>query len=207
MIRRDASAPTFEIGSKERYVLGDPADFAVAYSFLDTEHVTELALYVNGVNLLGFTHGCAHLTTRWNLDDLVLWLHAFVADMREDPCPVEVPGRYAAQKDSVARENAPKISEGCTDEELQILDDYIDRLEPWEGRHAWISRRGGSILSNLFFEYREGRVEISWDNRCYEPEVEFDCLLGGDSVNAETFTAVMSAFVDAYAEHWGVSLA
>ena len=47
----------------QAHIIGDKASFAIAFSFFDDTHETELALYLNGVNILEFERNGKTLTT------------------------------------------------------------------------------------------------------------------------------------------------
>ena len=47
--------------------------FTLTYRFLDDNHETEIAMLVNGENILAFTRDNQQMTTRWNLDELAFW--------------------------------------------------------------------------------------------------------------------------------------
>lgn len=192
---------------EEQTVIGDPSGFAIGYAFMGDDRCTEISMFTNGVNLLGFTKKGTHYTTRWlYLEDLVAWLKSFALNMAEDPFPIEVDGEYAAEKDANARDLAPEIDDGCSDEEMDAFDAYLDLFVDWTWAHTWHSESGGAVLSDMFFEYRDGMVEISWDNRGGAAGYVFDCEFGGTRVDAETFKAVVLEFVGAYEKHWGIKV-
>lgn len=192
---------------EDQTIIGNPSDFAIGYAFIGDDRTTELSMLVGGVNLLGFTREGCHYTTRWMyLEGLVAWLKSFALDMAEDPFPIDVDGEYAAEKDANARALAPKLDNDSSDEELDAFDAYFDRFADWTLKHTWLSERGGAILSDIFFEYKDGMVELSWRNRNEHDGVSFDCKEGGTRVDAETFKAVVLGFVDAYEKHWGIKV-
>ncbi len=53
-------------------------------------------MYMNNCNFLEFEKEGRSLTTRWNLDEIALWLKGFLDDMKEDPYPVD-----CSRKDNV----------------------------------------------------------------------------------------------------------
>ena len=188
-------------------VIGDPSGFAIGYAFIGDDRCTEISMFANGINLLGFTKEGTHYTTRWlYLEDLVAWLKDFSLNMADDPFPIDVDGEFAAEKDANARDLSPELDDDSSDEELDAFDAYFDRFSDWVWDHTWLSERGGAILSNVYFEYKGGMVELSWDNRYPEEGVEFDFEFGGTRVDAETFKAVVLEFVDAYEKHWGIKV-
>lgn len=198
---------TIEEVIEEQTVIGDPSDFAIGYAFIGDDRCTELSMWAEGRNLLGFTREGCHYTTRWlYLEDLVAWINSFALNMVDDPFPIDVDGEYAAEKDANARDLAPDFEDDCSDEELDAFDAYIDSFGDWSWNHTWTSERGGAILSHMFFEYKDGMVELSWDNRNPGDGVAFDCEFGGTRVDSETFKAVVLEFVDAYEKQWGIKV-
>lgn len=192
---------------EDQIVIGDPSVFAIGYAFLGDDRCTELSMWVHGTNLLGFTKEGGRYTTRWPyLEDLVAWLNNFALSMADDPFPIDVDGEYAAEKDANARDHAPELDDGSSDEEMEAFDAYFDHFSDWTWDHTWHSESGGAILSHMFFEYKDGMVELSWDNRGGTFGYEFDCEFGGTRVDAETFKAVVLEFVDAYERHWGIKV-
>lgn len=181
------------------HVIGNPSDFAIGYRFIGDDRFTVLSMYARGRNLLGFTEEGEHHTTRWAyLEGLVAWLKSFADNMADDPYPLEVEGEYAAQKDDAARE--------FDSNDMEAFDAYYDLINTWAWNHTWSHEGGGAVLSHMFFEYKAGRVELSWDNRDDDPHYIFDCEFGGTRVDAETFKAVVIEFVDAYEKHWGIKV-
>lgn len=190
---------------EEQTIVGNPSDFAIGYAFIGNNGTTELSLFVKKVNLLGFTKGGNHYTTRWHhLENLVNWLEHFALNMKYEPFPINVEGECAAELVFNARSHAPKINIDSTDEDMIAFDSYFDRFENWTWDHSWINERNGAILSNVYFEYNDGTVDISWDNRHPEDGVVFDCDFGSARVSADTFKAVTLKFVDTYNEHWNI---
>ena len=192
---------------EKQTVIGDPSDFAIGYAFISDNRCTEISMYANGTNLLGFTKEGTHYTTRWlYLEDLIAWLKSFALNMKEDPFPIDADGEYAAEKDANARALAPELDDDSSDEELEAFDAYFNRFIDWVWNHTWLSERGGAILSDIYFEYKAGMVELSWNNRHPEEGVMFDCVFGGTRVEAETFRTVVLKFADAYEQHWGIKV-
>ena len=121
--------------------------------------------------------------------------------MWEDPYPLQIEGGFAAQKDSNARE--------FDTDGMQEFDaySYYDLLDPWTWEHTRSHESGGSVLSNNYFELKDGLIELSWDNRGRDPPLyTFDCGPGGTRVNAEVFKADVLKFVDTYERHWGIKV-
>ena len=179
---------------KKTKLAGDKASFAFEYTFFDSVRETELSLYVSGSNLLSFECGGRKLTTRWNLDELVLWLRDFLNNMQEDPYPVEADGEYAAVKDINARD--------FDSDDDEAFDAYYDTLDAWNSRHRWHPACAGAILADLYFRQAGETVEISWNNRDAEEGVVFSSILGGTSVPKEIFISVVDQFLKDYADHW-----
>ncbi|WP_417118840.1 hypothetical protein [Olsenella phocaeensis] len=191
----------------EQIVVGDPSGFAIGCAFLGDNRCTEISMWANGINLLGFTKEDCHYTTRWlYLEGLVAWLNSFARNITEDPFPIEAEGEFAAEKDAYARAQLPEVDDDSTDEEMDELDAQYDLFGNWSFEHTWISERGGAILPDIFFEYKNGMIELSWDNRNAGDGVVFDCEFGGTRVDAETFKKVVLDFVEAYEQHWGIKV-
>lgn len=169
----------------------DKSKFAMEYSFLE-DNVTELAMFVEGKNILEFFKDGLLRTTCWNLDELTMWLREFVDNLQEDPYPVEVEGRYAADKDDNARD--------FDSEDEEEFDAYYDKLWDWCHMHKWHSASSGAILADLYFQLVSDKIEISWDNR--SDEAEFTYLRGGTSIDKNLFVDVINKFLNAYADHW-----
>ena len=131
--------------------------FTIKYAFFDETRETEISVLVNDENILSFERDGKQLTTRWNLDELTLWLRDFLDHLKEDPYPVETEGEYAAIKDISAREFD-------TDDDEEF-DAYYDKLDDWNLRHRWHPASGGAILSDLYFQLVGENIEISWNNQ------------------------------------------
>ena len=120
-------------------VIGDPNDFAIGYAFIGEDRITEVSMFVDGTNMLGFVKGGAHRTLRWAyLEGLVAWLKDFALNMKEDPLSVEAEGEYANERIANALESGP--------EDEDEFDEYVDPIWDWAGDHIWASELGGSIL-------------------------------------------------------------
>lgn len=172
-------------------LIGNKNIFAIGYAFLE-DGDTEITMFIEGKNILEFTNGGILRTTRWNLDELTMWLREFVDNLQEDPYPVEVEGRYAADKDDNARD--------FDSEDEEEFDAYYDKLWDWCHMHKWHSASSGAILADLYFQLVSDKVEISWDNR--SDEAEFTYLRGGTSIDKNLFVDVINKFLNAYADHW-----
>lgn len=179
-------------------IIGDKSLFAIEYTFLDSTRETELSLYVSGSNLLSFECGGQQLTTRWNLDELAMWLRNYLDNMQEDPYPVEAAGDYAAIKDINARD--------FDSDDDEAFDAYYDTLDDWNSRHRWHPACAGAILADLYFQQVGETVEISWNNQDAEEGVVFSSILGGTSIPKELFVSVVDQFLKDYAHHWYRSL-
>lgn len=113
---------------------------------------------------MGLAENGKHYTTRRpHLEDLVAWLKSFALTMWEDPYPLQIEGGFAAQKDSNARE--------FDTDGMQKFDvySYYDSLDPWTWEHTRSHESGGAVLSNIYFELKDGPIELSWDNRGCDP--------------------------------------
>ena len=172
----------------------DNKNFSIEYSFYDDSHETELKMLVNDKNILAFERDGKVLTTRWNLDDLALWLRNFIDNMKEDPYPVEVEGEYAAEKDINARD--------FDSEDDEEFDAYYDKLDDWNLRHRWHTTSNGGILADLYFELKGEYVEISWNNQDSEEGVKFENELGGVRIPKKEFCEEVDIFLKDYADHW-----
>ncbi len=168
--------------------------FSISYKFFDESHMTEIAININGDNILSFNRNGIMLTTRWNIDELVLWLRDFLDHMEEDPYPVDVEGEYAAIKDITARD-----FDSDDDEEF---DAYYDKLDEWNLRHRWHPYSNGAILADLYFQLVGENVEISWNNQDSEDGVHFKYELGGVRIPKEQFILTVDSFLKDYADHW-----
>ena len=108
-------------------LLGDEKTFGITATFFEDVHTTELSMFAKGKNILAFRQGNEIFTTRWNLDELVLWLKDFISNLSEDPYPVDVAGIYAAEKDDNAR--------NFDSDDEDVFDAYYDKLYEWNERH------------------------------------------------------------------------
>ncbi len=185
--------------TEKQIVAGDPTVFAIGYAFVDRSKTTEISMFINGDNILGFTKQGNQYTTRWAyLDGIVGWLNEFALTMHADPYPVSAEGDFAAQKDCNART--------FFSEDFDEMDAYYTLLNDWTYEHTWLSERAGAILANVFFEYKDGIVELSWNNLEDHDGASFDCKFGSARVDAKVFKSVVRTFVDAYEKHWGITL-
>jgi hypothetical protein len=168
--------------------------FSLSYKFFDEQKMTELSMFINGENILAFEKDGKLLTTRWNLEELALWLRNFLNNMSEDPYPVDCEGEFAAQKDDNARNFD-------TDDE-KAFDEYYDKIDEWNTRHRWHAASSGAILADIFFQVVGENVEISWDNRNVEEGVTFQSESGGVRILRKLFFDTVDAFLKDYADHW-----
>lgn len=169
-------------------------EFAIGYKFHPSGNATELYFYTDNVNILEFSRGGKRYTTKWNLDELAVWLRKFITNISEDPFPFDVKGNNAAEKDENARD--------FDSDDLDAFDAYYDKLDEWNDRHSWHSKSSGAILANLYFELKNDFVEISWNNNILEDEVEFVEKVGSFSVRKEEFVGVIDEFLKEYADYW-----
>lgn len=176
------------------YRFGNKSIFQIECTFIDKTKDTELAIYMKGVNVLAFYRFNEQFTTRWNLDDIALWLRNFINTLEEDPYPIDVEGDYAAIKDMNARE--------FDSDDEEEFDEYYDKLDEWCQRHCWYSQRNGAIIADLYFQLVGNSVEISWNNVNSEDGVEFLEKIGGASIDKDVFIDVVNEFLDEYADYW-----
>lgn len=169
-------------------------EFEITYEFFDEYGSTEIAMYIDGVNILGFEMEGEQRTTRWYLDDLTEWLRDFIDNMKEDPYPVEAEGEYAAEKDENARD--------FDSEDEDEFDAYYDKLDDWDFRHRWHPASAGAILADVYFQLVGDCVEISWDNEIQDEGAMFNTVFGGARIDKDVFVDEVNAFLKAYARHW-----
>lgn len=175
-------------------LIGIKSKFAIEYTFFEDSHDTELAMYINGMNILAFERNGEKFTTRWNIDELCFWLREFVDKMQEDPFPIDCSGEYAAQKADGAR---------CFDSDDDfIFESYYQKLYDWELKHRWHSASSGAILADVYFQLVGDYVEVSWDNRDVDSRVEFEYEIGGARILKDSFCKVVNSFLKIYAEYW-----
>jgi len=175
----------------EKKCIGRKEDFAIEYAFVDEDKHTELSMFVEGKNILVHRKDNMESTVCWNLDELVKWLKYFVDNMRVDPYPVDVEGEFAAQKDENAR-----------DVEIDELDKYYDKLDAWCIRHRWHTASAGGTLPDVYFQLVDEKVEISWNNKVLEDNVEYTNVLGGASIDKKVFIDVVGEFISEYESKW-----
>ena len=175
-------------------IIGDKNIFAIEYSFFEETRDTEIAMYMNNCNILEFEKEGRSLTTRWNLDEIALWLRGFLDDMKEDPYPVDCEGEYAAQKEDNARD-----FDSDDDEEF---DSYYDRIDEWNKYHRWHHASSGAVLADVYFQLVGDCVEISWDNRDMGEGIRFKNEIGGGRIPAQLFYSVIDEFLKKYALQW-----
>ena len=181
---------------ENKKIIGNKDYFGISFAFLDDEKDTEIEMYVNGSNILEFKKQGAIRTTRWNLDELTMWLRDFIDNLKEDPYPVEVKGRYAAEKDDNARDFE-------SDDEDE-MDKYYNNLQEWYFRHNWHHASSGAILASVYFQLVGNNIEISWDNRGLDDGFDFTYLRGGDVIKKDLFIKIVNQFLNDYADHWFV---
>lgn len=172
----------------------DKSFFSLEYHFFDDSHTTEISMFVDGKNILEFERDGEIRTTRWNLDELVMWLREFLDNMKEDPYPVDCEGDFAAQKDDKAR--------NFDSDDDDVFDEYYDKIDEWNLHHRWHVASSGAVLADVFFQCVGDDVEVSWDNRCVERDVSFSSEIGGACVPKKMFVEAVESFLKAYADHW-----
>ena len=175
-------------------IFGDCAYFAIKAIFYEEEHQTELYMYINNINILEYSFKGSTYTTKWNLDDLTLWLGTFLQGMKEDPFPVDINATFAAEKDILAR--------NFDSDNLKEFDEYYNKLDLWNSRHRWHTASSGAILADLYFEQKGNSVEISWNNTDCEPYVTFRTIQGGAKINKQCFEKTVWAFLEEYQRIW-----
>ena len=178
----------------QKYLAGDQSLFAIEYGFCEDYYATEIAMYVHGENILAFRRNGIYRTTRWDLDELTLWLREFLDHLEEDPFPYDCEGEFAAQKDDAARE--------FDSDDPDILYAYYDHLDKWEVRHRWHRQSSGAILADVFFQLVGESVEVSWDNRGLDEDVVFLSESGGARIPRDLFCETVDTFLNAYEAHW-----
>ena len=177
-----------------REIVGNKSVFAIEYVSFDDVNETELYMFVKGENILEFKQNGKTLTSRWDFEDLALWLRIFLDGMSDDPYPVEVDGEYAAIKDINAREFD-------TDDDEEF-DKYYDKLDEWNTSHRWHTAVSDAILADVYFEKKGNFVEISWNNEDLYDGVVFSHVVGGEKIDKQVFVNVVDKFLKGYAEHW-----
>ena len=178
----------------EKFLIGDKNVFAISYRFFEKARETELEMYVDGKNILAFSRNGQQMTTRWNLDEIAEWLRSFLKGTKQDPYPVETPGRFAAEKDIQARE--------YDTDHMAASDAYYDALDAWNLRHRWHTASAGAILADVYFQLVGDAVEISWNNQEADDGVVFEEQIGGAKVPKAVFVRVVDDFLKAYATQW-----
>ena len=175
-------------------IVGIPTQFAIKYEFYDDSNETEIFMIVNDKNILEYIKNGNSYTTRWNLNELALWLRDFIDNLKEDPYPFEADGEYAAEKDVSARD--------FDSDDEEEFDAYYDKLDDWNEHHRWHSASSGAILADLYFQLVGDNVEISWNNEDTEEGVAFTFITGGCKVPVSEFKTVINSFLKEYALHW-----
>ena len=177
---------------------GSPDVFAIECTMYRDSHETEISMYIEGRNILEFELDGRKHTACWNFDELVLWLRHFLEHMGEDPYPVNCCSRYAAARDTEARD--------FDSDDEAVFDAWYDRLDEWNLRHRWHPASDGAILSDLYFELRGDQVEISWNNADadldLDPGLMFSEITGGTSVDRILFEETVGDFLNFYSAYW-----
>ena len=178
-------------------IIGNKDVFAIGYSFFDDSKSTEIYLFHNCKNILAYEKNNIVYTTRWNLDELVIWLKKFVGELSEDAYPVSnVEGIFASQKDNSARD-----FDIDDDSEFEA---YYTKLYQWNLRHRWHTVNTGEVIADMYFQLVGDKVEVSWNNKGLEPDVKYLSVEGGFYVEKKLFVNVVNQFVEAYQKQWGV---
>ena len=169
-------------------------NFNIKYMYFDDLNEIEIQMLINGHNILGFQRGNKSYTTRWNLDELVLWLRTFLDNISLDPYPVDSDVEFAALKDIDARK--------FDAENIEEFDKYYDMLDEWDMRHRWHTANDGAILADIYFQLVDDNIEISWNNQDAEKDVDFKYKLGGAKIPKQMFISTVNDFLIDYANHW-----
>lgn len=175
-------------------LIGDKKQFALRYTFYKRSGDTELEMFLDGKNILEFYRDGKKRTTRWDLEGIAFWLRNFIDHMEEDPFPFDCEGRYASEKDKMAR--------NFDSDDDDLFDEYYDKLYEWDFRHRWHTESNGAVLANVYFQLVGENVEISWNNEGLEPNVTFTQGSGGASIPKEVFISVVNTFLRNYADEW-----
>lgn len=175
-------------------IIGDKNTFAIEYTFFDDTRETELSMFVDGRNLLEYIHDGTIFSTRWDLNELVVWLSDFLKNLSEDPFPYDVEGSCMAEKDNNAR--------GFDTDDLDAFDAYYERLSDWNSSHRWHPASSGAYLADVYFALIGDNVEISWNNTDSEEAIEFTSQKGYAKVPVEEFKSVIGQFIKDYVDHW-----
>ncbi len=178
----------------DKKLIGNKEEFGIEIAFSNECKDTEIAMYLKGKNILEFKHEGKIFTTCWDLDELAMWLRDFIDNLKEDPYPVEVKGRYAAEKDDNARD--------FESEDEDEMDKYYNNLQEWYFRHNWHHASSGAILASIYFQLVGNNIEISWDNRGLDDGFDFTYLRGGDVIEKDLFVKIVNQFLNDYADHW-----
>lgn len=178
----------------KRKLIGNQSEFAIEYGFYDDTRETELSMFVEGKNILEFKHDNETLTTCGTLEELAMWLRDFIDNLKEDPFPVNVEGKYLAEK----YDNAMDFDIANEDEYWK----YHFKINDWCWSHSWHHASEGAILADVFFQLVGDKVEISWDNRGLDEGYDFTYLKGGAYIDKEVFVDVVHKFLNEYADHW-----
>lgn len=173
---------------------GESMLFDMKYQFFDESGDTEISMFVHGINILAYEKNGKILTTRWNLDELTVWLRNFLNQLTEDPYPIDCAGEFAAQKDDTAR--------NFDSDDDALFDEYYDKIDAWNINHRWHVASHGAILADVYFQLVGDFVEISWDNRNVARNVKFLSESGGVRIPKNIFCTVIESFLNAYADHW-----
>jgi len=178
-------------------IIGNKDIFAIEYSFFDDSKSTEISLFHNCKNIMSYEKNNKTYTTRWNLDEIVIWLKKLVDGLSEDAYPISnIEGTFAAQKDDNARD-----FDADDDNEFE---EYYNQLYQWNLKHRWHTVNTGEIIADIYFQLVGDNVEISWNNKGLESDVIYLSTEGGFYVERNLFTNVVSRFIEAYQSHWKI---
>lgn len=163
----------------------------------DENHESEIYFIVDEQNICLFKHieEKRYKTTRWNLDELVLYLRDLPIMLKNDsPFPFDVERECAAELDNNAR-----FFDSDNDEELEK---YYICLNDWGYNHSWHHASSGAILADVFFRRVDDDVEISWWSDQEEDEIVFKNKYGFILFPYDDFVDVINKSVYSYNELW-----
>ena len=163
----------------------------------DENHESEINLYIGDKNICLFksTNEKRFKTTRWNLDELVIYLRdLYITLYNDEPFPCEVEGECAAELDSNARDFD-------TEDDLEF-EKYYTALNEWGYKHSWHHACSGAILADVFFRKVDDKIEISWWSDQDEEDVIFKYRYGFTLVSINEFFEIVNKSVNSYNNLW-----
>ena len=163
----------------------------------DENHLSEICLYINGENICLFKlkDDNTFKTTRWNLDELVLYLKdLYITLYNDEPFPFEVEGECAAELDNNARY--------FDIEDHLEFEKYYTVLNEWGYKHSWHHACSGAILADVFFRKVDNKIEISWWSGQDEEDVIFKYKYGFVLIPIDDFFETLNKSVNSYNNLW-----